>query len=74
MLRNMGQEVSKMKFLTAKPMANKKAAKECWDQIGSVILGRGQAVTDDSITYRDGMTAEDIIAMANKKVKKARDA
>lgn len=63
-----------MTVLEAKLITSKKdvEAKECWDEIGKVILGRGHAVSRDSISYREGMTVDDILALANAKVTQER--
>lgn len=43
-------------------------AKDCWCRIGEVILGRVKYALEDSVEYKEGMTAEDFIKEANEKV------
>ncbi len=63
-----------MTVLEAKLITSKKdvEGKECWDEIGKVILGRGNDVSEDSISYRTGMTVDDILGMAEKKLNRVR--
>ncbi|MEN3751667.1 hypothetical protein ABC733_22200 [Mangrovibacter sp. SLW1] len=56
-----------MMVVAAKLIASpdKEDAEKCWAEIGRAILGRGNDVSQSSISYSEGMTADDILALAS---------
>ena len=51
-----------------------KKAQDSWDEIGRAILGRSKSVSRSSVSYKEGMSPEAIIAMANERSSSRRKA
>ncbi|MDI3139182.1 hypothetical protein [Enterobacter kobei] len=61
-----------MVVLAAIQTSKKKTAQDSWQEMGKVILGRGKSVSKDSVTFKEGMRPEEIIAMANARASSSR--
>lgn len=48
-----------------KRIPREEEARQCWNEIGDAILGRGKDVTEKSVSYKPGMSVADILAAAN---------
>lgn len=48
-------------------ISEQKKAQDSWEDIGHAILGRSRAVSSSSVSYKEGMSPEAIIALANEK-------
>jgi len=49
-----------------KRVAREEEARQCWNEIGESILGRGKT-SEKSVSYTVGMTVDDFLAAANRK-------
>ncbi|WP_210506692.1 hypothetical protein [Pantoea ananatis] len=55
-----------MQIQELKRVAREEEARQCWNEIGESILGRGKT-SEKSVSYVAGMTVDDFLAAANRK-------